>query len=163
MTRYKCVAVIGGRTCTQQEAESAEQVGALLGKRGVVVVCGGRGGVMEAACRGAQKAGGLTVGILPGSDPADGNSFLSLIFPTSLGHARNALVVQAGQVVIAIGGGYGTLSEIAFALSMKRPVIGIGTWEAYNRVFDADILYVDSAEDAVKHALHFLSVNPGDI
>jgi len=163
MTKYQCVSVIGGSSCTPQEAAIAEQVGALLAKRDIVVVCGGRGGVMEAVCRGAQKAGGLTVGILPGSDPADGNSYLSLAFPTSLGHARNVLVVQAGQVVIAIGGGYGTLSEIGMALKMQRPVIGLGTWEASNQVYDAGILHAQSVEDAVMQALDLLSVNSGEI
>jgi len=157
MTRSKCVAVIGGGSCTHLEAETAEQVGVLLAKQDIVVVCGGRGGVMEAVCRGAQREGGLTVGILPGSDPADGNPYLSLVFPTALGHARNAMVVQAGQVVIAIGGGYGTLSEIAMALKMGRSVIGLGTWKATNQEHAAEILHVHSADDAVRNAMELLS------
>lgn len=157
MTRKDCISVIGGSRCSPQEAETAERVGTLLAKRDIVVICGGRGGVMEAVCRGAQRAGGCTVGFLPGSDPAEGNAYLSLVFPTALGHARNVLVVQGGQVVIAIGGGYGTLSEIGMALKMGRPVIGLGTWKAKNQDQAAGILHLQSAEEAVMHAIDLLS------
>ena len=108
---------------------AAAEVGRLLAERGAVVVCGGRGGAMEAACRGAKEADGLTVGILPGADRSDANPFVDVVLPTGLGEARNALVVGAADVVIAIGGGYGTLSEIALALKAGKRVIGVGTWE----------------------------------
>jgi hypothetical protein len=122
------IAVIGGGECSAAEAALAEAVGRLLAQAGVGVVCGGRGGVMAAACRGARQAGGLTVGILPGTDPAEANPWVQIAIPTGLGEARNALVVAAGRAVIAIGGEYGTLSEIAFALKAGKRVAGLHTW-----------------------------------
>jgi uncharacterized protein (TIGR00725 family) len=100
-----------------------------LGRRGVVLVCGGLGGVMEAACRGAKDAGGTTLGILPGTERSDANQYLDIAIPTGLGEARNAVIVRAADAVVAIGGGYGTLSEIAFALRRSKRVVGIGTWD----------------------------------
>jgi len=108
---------------------AAEEVGRALGERGVALVCGGLGGVMEAACRGAKGAGGATIGILPGSDRAAANGFVDVAIPTGLGEARNALVVRAADAVVAVGGGYGTLSEIALALRAGKRVVGLGTWE----------------------------------
>jgi uncharacterized protein (TIGR00725 family) len=104
-------------------------VGRALGERGVALVCGGLGGVMEAACRGAKGAGGATIGILPGSDRAAANEFVDVAIPTGLGEARNALVVRAADAVIAVGGGYGTLSEIALALKAGKRVVGLDTWD----------------------------------
>jgi uncharacterized protein (TIGR00725 family) len=112
-----------------------------------VLVCGGRGGAMEAACRGAKEADGLTVGILPGSDRSEANPFVDVVVPTGLGEARNALVVGAADVVIAIGGGYGTLSEIALALKAGKRVVGLGTWEIEG------VASADGAEAAVAAAL----------
>lgn len=109
----------------------AERVGALLARRRLTVVTGGRSGVMEAACRGARRAGGTTVGIVPSADPGDANEWCSVVIPTGLGHARNALTALAGDVVIAIGGGAGTLSELAFAWIHGRPILllgGSGGW-----------------------------------
>ena len=100
-----------------------------LAARGAVVVCGGLGGVMEAACRGAREAGGLTVGILPGTDRAAANAFVEVAIPSGLGEARNALVVRAADGLIAVGGGYGTLSEIAFALKAGKRVVGLDSWD----------------------------------
>jgi uncharacterized protein (TIGR00725 family) len=120
------VAVIGPG---DEPTVAAAEVGRLIAERGAVLVCGGRGGAMEAACRGAKEAGGLTVGILPGSDRSEANPYVDVVLPTGLGEARNALVVGAADVVIAIGGGYGTLSEIALALKARKRVIGLGTWE----------------------------------
>ena len=108
---------------------AAAEVGRLLAERGAVLVCGGLGGVMEGACRGAKEAGGLTDGILPGGDRADANPFVDVVLPTGLGEARNALVVEAADVAIAIGRGYGTLSEVALALKAGKRVIGLDTWE----------------------------------
>jgi uncharacterized protein (TIGR00725 family) len=123
------VSVIGpGRADPGQEA-AAEAVGRELAERGAVVVCGGLGGAMEAACRGAQAAGGMTIGILPGPDRRGANPFLTVSIPTGMGELRNGLVVRAGDAVIAVGGEFGTLSEIGFALKIGRPVVGLGTWE----------------------------------
>ena len=107
----------------------AEQVGAEIARQGGIVVCGGLGGVMEAAARGARTAGGLTVGILPGSSAEEANPFIDVPIVTGLGEARNALVVHSSDAIIAIDGAYGTLSEIALALKMGVPVIGLGTWQ----------------------------------
>ena len=104
-------------------------MGRELAARGAVLVCGGLGGVMEAACRGAKDAGGRTVGILPGTDRAAANPFVDTAIPTGLGEARNALVVRAADGLIAVGGGYGTLSEIALALKAGKPVVGLDSWE----------------------------------
>lgn len=103
-------------------------MGRLLAERGAVLVCGGLGGTMEAACRGAKQAGGTTIGLLPGSSRSDANRYVDVAIPTGLGEARNALVVRTADVLIAVGGGYGTLSEIALALKVGKRVIGLDTW-----------------------------------
>jgi uncharacterized protein (TIGR00725 family) len=124
----RVIAVIGRSSCSPAEAGLAEEVGRLLAEMSVVVVCGGLGGVMEAVCRGAASGGGLTVGILPGSDRGAANRWVSVPIATGVGQARNLAVVRSAQAVIAIGGAYGTLSEIAFALDSGIPVVGINTW-----------------------------------
>src|SRR5436190_18560691 len=123
------VAVVGPSEASPDEIAAAEGVGAELAGRGAVVVCGGLGGVMEAACRGAKGAGGTTVGILPGADRAAANAFVDVALPTGLGEARNALVVRAADVLIAVGGAYGTLSEIALALKAGKRVVGLRSWD----------------------------------
>jgi uncharacterized protein (TIGR00725 family) len=122
------LAVVGSASCDAKTAALAEKVGREIAHCGAVLICGGRGGVMEAACRGARSAGGTTVGILPGTDRAQANPYVDIPIVTGLGEARNALVVRSADAVIAVRGGYGTLSEIALALKMGRPVVGIGTW-----------------------------------
>jgi len=123
------IAVIGGYPCSNTERELAKQTGRELARRGVFLICGGEGGVMEAACEGAHSEGGITIGILPGNNRTDANQFISIPVVTGLGSARNVIVVKSAQAVIAIGGGYGTLSEIGFALKFGIPVIGLNTWE----------------------------------
>jgi uncharacterized protein (TIGR00725 family) len=123
------VAVVGSGEAEKRHAAAAEEVGRLIAESGALLVCGGLGGVMEAACRGARAAGGTTVGLLPGVDRSEANRHVAVAVPTGLGEARNALVVRAADAVIAIGGGYGTLSEIALALRAGKPVIGLDTWE----------------------------------
>ena len=127
------VAVVGAGEASAEEIAVAEEVGRLLAEHGAVLVCGGLGGVMEAACRGAKEAGGSTVGILPGRDRAAANAYVDVAIATGLGEARNALVVRAADVLIAVGGGYGTLSEIALGLKSGTPVVGIGSWELAGR------------------------------
>ena len=122
--RHLLVAVIGAACCSPAEAQAAEIVGRELARGGATVICGGRGGVMEAACRGARSAGGLTVGLLPGDDPASANPYVDVAIATGLGEARNAIVARTARAVVAIGGRYGTLSEIAFALKRGLPVVG---------------------------------------
>ena len=127
------VAVVGPGEATPEEIATAEEVGRLLAERGAVLVCGGLGGVMEAACRGAKEGGGRTVGILPGGDRAAANPHVDVAIATGLGEARNALVVRAADALIAVGGAYGTLSEIALALKTGTPVVGICSWELAGR------------------------------
>jgi hypothetical protein len=116
-----------------------------------VLICGGLGGVMEAACRGVKEAGGLTVGILPGLDPSDANPYVDVVIATGLGEARNALVVNAADAVIAVGGGYGTLSEIGLALRAGKRVVGLGSWEVEG------VEALDSPETAVDTVLSHLN------
>ena len=125
------ISVIGGEACPPEALAAAETVGRELAKRGATVVCGGRGGVMEAACRGARSVDGHTIGILPGRGPTDSppNSYVEFPIYTGLGFARNIMVVLSGRAVIAISGSYGTLSEIAYALIHEVPVIGLDTWD----------------------------------
>jgi uncharacterized protein (TIGR00725 family) len=127
MTSY--VAVVGSGDAPREETELAERVGRGLAEANAVVVCGGLGGVMEGACRGAKAGGGATLGILPGEDRTAANEFVDIAVATGLGEARNALVVRAVDALIAIGGSWGTLSEIALALRAGKRVIGIGTWD----------------------------------
>jgi uncharacterized protein (TIGR00725 family) len=123
------VAVVGPGKATDQEASAAREVGAGLARRGAVVVCGGRGGVMEAAACGAREAGGTALGIMPGPDRREANEYVDVAVATGMGELRNGLIVRTADAVIAIGGAYGTLSEIALALKIGRPVVGLGTWE----------------------------------
>jgi uncharacterized protein (TIGR00725 family) len=122
-----------------------------VAERRAVLVCGGLGGAMEAACRGAKQAGGATVGLLPGADRAEANPYVDVPLPTGLGEGRNLLVVRAADVVIAVGGGYGTLSEIALALRHGKPVVGIGSWEIEG------VVPADTPEAAVQAAFDALS------
>jgi uncharacterized protein (TIGR00725 family) len=141
------VAVIGPSDADADEVATAAEVGRQLAARGCVVVCGGLGGVMEAVARGARDAGGTVVGLLPGTDRRDGNAHLTVCIATGLGEMRNALVVRAADVVLAIGGAYGTLSEIAFALRTGVPVVGVGTWAL------DDVVVAPGPDEAVELAL----------
>ncbi len=127
--RAPIIAVVGSALCSAHEVMLAEAVGRALAEAGATLVCGGGSGVMEAACRGAKKVGGLTIGILPGFHAGDANPFVDIPIVTGLGEARNVIIVRTAQAVIAVGGEFGTLSEIAFALKLGRPVIGLETWE----------------------------------
>jgi uncharacterized protein (TIGR00725 family) len=164
LERKPVVSVIGAGESSPEQDADAEKVGRLLAERGMILACGGRGGVMQVACRGAIQAGGLTVGILPGLDLRDANPYITVALPTGLSQARNVLVILAGQVVIAIGGGYGTLSEIAIALKMGKKVVGLNTWRAEDhRGAYADIYEADTPEEAVSVAASFVSSNgPGE-
>ena len=148
------IAVVGAGEPDAALLPVAEEVGRRLAEAGALVVCGGLGGVMEATCRGARSAGGSTVGLLPGSDPSAANPFLDVVLPTGLGEARDALVARAGEVVIAVGGGYGTLAEVALALKAGTPVVGLDTWAIDRRELAADpVERVESAAEAVSRAL----------
>ena len=148
------IAVIGNSSCSPKEAKLAESVGELLAQQGVTVICGGLGGVMEAVCRGTKSKGGLTVGILPGQDSSMANPWVDIPVVTGIGEARNVAVVKSAQAVIAIGGGYGTLSEIAYALKSNIPVIGLNTWSLSRKGREDDsIIRVQSATEAVGKAI----------
>jgi hypothetical protein len=122
------VAVVGAGDADEELAAAAEEVGRRLAEAGAAVVCGGLGGVMEATCRGAKSAGGLTIGILPGRRRQDANRWVDVAIPTGMGETRNALVVLSADAVVAVGGEHGTLSEVAFGLKLGRPVVGLRTW-----------------------------------
>ena len=150
--------MVGASRASDDERATAELVGRLLAERQIVIVCGGLGGVMEAACRGARSAGGTTVGILPGDDRTDANEFVDVAVATGMGEGRNALVVRTADAVIAVGGEFGTLSEIALALRAGKPVVGIGTWElAKGGVAVEDVIRTDDAATAVDVVLAVLS------
>lgn len=157
------IAVIGRAVCSQDDASAAEKVGRLLAARGAIIVCGGLGGVMEAVCRGARAEDGFTVGILPGSDKNDANPWVVLSIVTGVGQARNIAVVRSAEAVIAIGGSYGTLAEVAFALNSGIPVVGLHSWFLSERGVGSNPVHeVASAEEAVQTALQLAGGRKGD-
>ncbi len=145
------VGIIGAGLCQEPVMKLAEKVGRLVAKRGAIIYCGGLGGVMEAAAKGASQEGGVTVGILPGSKANDANQYIQIPIVTGMSHARNVILVRSAQVLIAISGSHGTLSEIALALKMWKPVVGLNTWPGI-----ADVHYVSTAEEAVNKAFNLL-------
>ncbi|MDP6063342.1 MAG: TIGR00725 family protein [SAR202 cluster bacterium] len=148
------ISVIGAGRPTADVTLAAERVGYELASRGATVVCGGLGGVMEGACFGAKLAGGTTIGILPWNDPSDANRWVDIPICTGMGYARNVIVVKTGRATIAVGGAFGTLSEIGHALGDNIPVIGLGTWQL-NRDGGVDkaIIVASDPVDAVNKAL----------
>ena len=148
------VAVVGPNDATQTELDQAEAIGAGLARADAILVCGGLGGVMHAAARGSEKAGGVSIGILPGDDRDPGSPHLTVAISTGMGETRNAVIVRTVDAVIAISGEFGTLSEVAFALKLGKPVVGLGTWELSKagRPVDA-ITRVETPEAAVEEAL----------
>ena len=153
MERKLRIGVLGPGAAGAETLALAGEVGAEIARHGAVLICGGLGGVMEAAARGAKQAGGLTVGIVPGVDAREANEFIDVPVATGMGEARNVLVVRSSDAVIAIAGSYGTLSEIALALKIGVPVVGLGTW----KLRDPDgneppIIRARSAREAVARA-----------
>ena len=151
MKGYRLIGVIGSGEEDSLLNSLAEEVGGLIAQRGRVVVNGGLGGVMQASARGCKKNGGLTIGILPGYNADDANPYIDIAIPTGMGEMRNMLIVRTASVLIAIGGGYGTLSEIALALKIGKPVVGLNTWEMI-----PDIIVAKDPVDAVDRAMAFL-------
>ncbi|GAI94926.1 unnamed protein product [marine sediment metagenome] len=152
--KKKFIAVIGGNQCSPEEARNAEEVGRELARRGAILICGGMGGVMEAACKGAQSAGGITIGVLPRDDRREANPYVQIPIITGMGYARNAIIIKSSQAIIAIDGIYGTLSEIGHALQSGIPVIGLNTWAlARNGKPDNSIIPARDPVDAVDKAL----------
>jgi uncharacterized protein (TIGR00725 family) len=154
------LSVIGAGHCGAAELELAEQLGRLVAQEGATLVCGGLGGVMEAAARGAKAAGGTTIGILPGHDRSAANPYLDHVVTTGMGHARNLAVVSSGDAVIAVGGGYGTLSEIGLAAKIGRPVVILGGWRLEGGDSTSQIAYASSAEQAIQLARQALEASP---
>jgi len=154
MGKKKFIAVIGGNQCSKKEAQLAEEVGQELARRGATLVCGGLGGIMKAACKGASAEGGTTIGILPGNDSQTANPYVQIPIVTGLGEARNAIVVKSAQAVIAVGGSYGTLSEISYALKNSIPVIGLNSWSlSRSGRQDKSIIPAQNPVEAVDKAL----------
>lgn len=148
------ISVIGGNEAPPELLALAEEVGRLLAREGCTVICGGRRGIMEAVCRGARAEGGHTIGILPGADRSDMNPYVEFPIVTGIGFARNPIVVLSGDAVIAIGGAYGTLSEIAHALTFGVPVVGVRTWRFSRDGREEDgLVRAETAEEAVRRAL----------
>jgi len=143
--KNKKIGIIGAGIAKGDTYELARKVGYLLGKEGVILYTGGLGGVMEAASKGALEAGAITVGILPGHKYQDANPYVKIPVLTDMGHARNVILVRSVEAVVAISGGYGTLSEIALALKMWKPVIGLNTWENI-----PEVTYVSTPEEVLK-------------
>ncbi len=149
------ITVIGESHASPEIAKLAEEVGVEIAKAGAVLVCGGLKGVMEAAAKGAKSANGVTIGILPSSKKEDANPYIDYPILTGIGYARNKLVVKTGDAIVAVGGSYGTLSELAFALGYKIPVVGLNTWQMINHdgQMDQSIHRVNTAKEAVALAL----------
>jgi uncharacterized protein (TIGR00725 family) len=157
INKKKFVAVIGGGECSPEEAEIAEEVGRELARQDAILVCGGLGGVMEAACRGATSGGGITIGILPGDNRQAANTYVQIPIITGIGYARNVIVVKSAQAVIAVGGSYGTLSEISYALQNGIPVIGLNTWSlSRDGQQDNSIILVKNPAEAVNKAIDLI-------
>lgn len=153
--RKKCIAVIGISQCSFREQKLAKEVGKLIAKKGAILITGGLGGIMKYASKGAHKAGGLVIGVLPTSNANDANPYVDIAIVTGLGDARNVIIVSTADAIIAIGGGFGTLSEIAFALKRDKPLIGLGTWKLDEaRLDNAKIIMANDAKDAVEKAFN---------
>ncbi|MDY6911502.1 MAG: TIGR00725 family protein [Chloroflexota bacterium] len=151
------IGVIGGGKCSRTVAKLAEEVGRELAERNITLICGGLGGVMEAACRGAHKVGGQTIGVLPSNNPADANPYVTIPIVTGMGEMRNVIIVKSAQALIAINGEFGTLSEIGHALKRGVPVIGLNTWELFRAgKLNDSIIIAENAKDAVEKALSII-------
>lgn len=158
MQKIKYIAVIGeAQFSSPENAEIAYNVGKLIALRKAIVVCGGLSGVMFEACRGAKEAGGTTIGILPGFDKNDANQYVDYAIPTGLGDARNAVIIRTADAAIAIGGSYGTLSEIAYAMKKEIPVAAISSWEFERKGQDSERYYkAISPIEAVEHVFKMI-------
>lgn len=145
------IGIIGAGLCDAETTEAAYEVGKMVAARQALLYCGGLAGVMEAAARGAVEAGGVTIGILPGSRASDASDYITIPVVTGMSHARNVILVRSCEAVISIGGSHGTLSEIALALKMWKPVVGLNTWKHLE-----DVYYVNTPQEAVEKAFDLL-------
>ncbi len=147
------IGVIGAANASEEEKRISQEVGVLVAGRKCFLLCGGMGGVMEAACRGAKSSGGTTIGILPGPESSSANRFIDIPIVTGMGEARNVIVAKSSHSIIAIGGSFGTLSEISFALKSGIPVIGLDTWDV-----SEEIIKCETPEEAVRTAFELSSL-----
>ena len=152
MDYKKTIAVIGARVCDDEIASLAEHMGRLLAENGYTVICGGLGGVMEAVCKGAKAKNGKTIGILPGNNPVEANPHIDVSIATGMGVSRNLVIIRSSMAVIAISGGFGTLSELAFALQLEKPVIALQSWDVSENVTIAS-----DPEDAIEKLKNLIS------
>jgi uncharacterized protein (TIGR00725 family) len=152
MNYKKTIAIIGARNCDDEISEIAERMGSLLAEDGYTIICGGLGGVMEAVCKGAKSKNGKTIGILPGNNPIEANPYIDIAIATGMGISRNLIIIRSAVAVIAIAGGYGTLSELAFAMQLEKPVVGIRTWEV-----SENVEIVSNPEEAILRINNLLS------
>lgn len=150
----KIIGVIGKGDSSEEDYRIAQEVGEEIAKSGYTLLSGGMGGVMEAACRGAKSEGGTTIGIIPGSSKSECNAYVDYPIVTGMGHGRNVIVAGSSDAIIAIGGSFGTLSEIAFALRLNIPIIGLNTWDV-----STDIKKAESAQEAVHLAIKLVDSN----
>jgi len=148
VVRKPIIAVVGAGKCSKKLKDMAAEIGKYVAEQGGIIVCGGLDGVMEGAARGAKEAGGTTIGILPTMDKNDANEFIDYVIPTGFGEARNIIVVRTADAVIALPGKYGTLSEMAFALQAKKPLISVLAWKLGD-----DMLQIDDPIEAAKMAM----------
>jgi len=152
------IAVIGGREVSAEVLEKAETIGRLIAENGAIILCGGLGGVMEAVCRGAKSVNGTTVGILPTSNKTDANSYVDISIPTDMGVARNAVIIQSADAAIAVGGSYGTLSEMAFALQKKIPLVSVDSWS-----IDETVMKISDPVKAIKWIFESITLKSKNI
>lgn len=157
------IAVVGSGLCSKQEADVAEKTGELIAQKNFILLCGGLSGIMEATAKGAKKAGGLTIGILPGVKRSSANNYIDIPIITGLGEARNLLIVRNADAIIAIGGGFGTLSEIALAKKIGVPVVGINTWQLYKDGVKSDeIVETQTPTEAIEKAINIINLRHRD-
>ena len=146
------IGVIGAGECNKEVYDIAVDLGKQLGENGFSIICGGLGGVMEAVCKGVKTANQITIGILPGNDPADANPYIDIPVATGMGIGRNIIIIRSASVIVAVNGKFGTLSEIAFALQLNKPVIGLQSWD-----ISEQIIKVDDVETAVLNVKNCLN------
>ena len=144
------ISVIGGHEIDSEVEQLAHKIGQIIARVDAILICGGLYGAMEAACKGAQEAGGITIGILPGRDKCDANPYVDIVLPTSIGFARNMIVACSADIIVALPGSHGTNTEICYGLVYKRPVIDLGNWNIEGMIPAKDI---DEAELIIKESI----------
>lgn len=148
------IGIIGGSVCDEEIYDFAYRTGKEIAQRNCILICGGLKGVMEAACKGAKESGGLTIGIIPGDDRNSANPYVDIPIVTSIGYARNFIIIHTADAFVAIDGRFGTLTELAFALDRKKPIAGYKTWD-----IDNAIMKVDNPKDALDKLFESLKKN----